>query len=260
MTVAGVVVPRSLSSWKRGAGTSQRREWGGACPTAPLVDGFLLEGRNDGWGVVVPAELVLVETGMRVPRGGIWGRASVTRPNRHYLLEGRNDGMGRRFVPAKLVLVETGSGYPETVRNWGGAIPNRPRDGFLLLRSPWSAGMSGDMDIAPHDHPCESRGPTPFMAPSTRSEPAPYLIRGRTGRGAGIYRVKGMDSCSGAGMYGLGLRQDARYPFSANLPDRYLWMTLDSSVQIGYPTLPWPAYAPAYSRARLRAGLPAGSC
>ena len=28
----------------------------------------------------------------------------------------------------------------------------------------------------------------------------------------------------------VGARQDARYPFSANLPDRYLWMTLDSSV------------------------------
>ena len=37
----------------------------------PGASGFLLGGRNDGWGAVVPAELVLVETGSGYPEGGM---------------------------------------------------------------------------------------------------------------------------------------------------------------------------------------------
>ena len=51
----------------------------------------------------------------------------------------------------------------------------------------------------------------------------------RTGRGAGIYIEEGGDGFLLPQEW-LRPRQDARYPFSANLPDRYLWMTLDSSV------------------------------
>ena len=118
----------------------------------------------------------------------------------------------------------------------------RPRDGFLLGGRN-GCGQSGASDIAPHDHPCESRGPLrswPFdmlrangkirpsswLAPPVRGEPVEPCER----EGARAYIEEGgMDSCSGAGMT-VGARQDARYPFSANLPDRYLWMTLDSSV------------------------------
>ena len=52
MTVGASSCPRSLSSWKRGAGT-QRGEWGGAshAPQGWIPAG----GRNDGWGVV-PAD------------------------------------------------------------------------------------------------------------------------------------------------------------------------------------------------------------
>ena len=52
----------------------------------------------------------------------------------------------------------------------------------------------------------------------------------RTGRGAGIYIEEGRGDGFLLPQEWLRQRQDARYPFSANLPDRYLWMTLDSSV------------------------------
>ena len=131
MAVGASSCPRSLSSWKRGAGT-QRGEWGGA--SHALQDGFLLGGRNDGWGAVVPAKLCPRGNGERVPRGGK-GAGPPTRHRDGFLLGGRNDGWGRRRARG---ACPRGNGERVPRGGNGGRASHAPQ-GWI----PASAGMVG---------------------------------------------------------------------------------------------------------------------
>ncbi len=83
--------------------------------------------------------------GERVPRGGN-GAGPPMRPRDGFLLGGRNDGWGRRA---------RGSGYPEG--GMGRGLPCAPGMDSCFRRN--GCGQRRDTDIAPHDHPCEGRGP-----------------------------------------------------------------------------------------------------
>ena len=234
-------------------------------------DGFLLGGRNDGWGVVVPAKLVLVETGSGYPEGGM-GRGLPRAP-------GMDSCSGAGMVGA--VVVRPADIAPRGPRGgrMGRGLPRAPgMDSCLRRKGGWGRGPPVRGEPV---EPCErglpagmvrevGAGEPPLHAQgSTRSWPL-RLLRAqecpfgapscpRTGRGAGpflelgarrgepvepcewqlrgfrygaLVRGEPVDPCEGewGGASESPRRQDARYPFSANLPDRYLWMTLDSSV------------------------------
>ena len=114
-------------------------------------------------------------------------RAYIEEGGDGFLLGGRNDGWGRRRA--------RGRGYPEG--GMGRGLPRAPgMDSCSRAGMTVGAGAPGPfvVSVSTHANGVQPRFPRrggsrtaptshrPFMAPSTSSEPAPYLIRGRTGR------------------------------------------------------------------------------
>ena len=176
---------RAREACPRGNGKRVPRGGNGAGPPTRSRDGFLLGGRNDGWGVVVPAELVLVETGSGYPEGGM-GRGLPRAPGMDSC-SGAGMTVGAPSCPrTRVPRGGNGAGPPprapgmDSCSGAGMTVAGgRPVRGERV--EPCERGQPGFRRGGSRTAPTSHR---PFVAPSTSSEPAPYLIRGRTEWGA----------------------------------------------------------------------------